>query len=159
MSNNPIEHINQKYVNISNKITEYYERKFGLKCDLYFPKNSSNPNVFGNFDNINLFSTHGTVEYSDEPDVLSKKFYIPKLLKRESMNSPEDEFDSLYLDGEERPFIETSKSNELPIQTKVVVHIGSSTMNFVVERKQVVNGASGHQLLRQYLTPLTGENT
>ncbi len=146
--------VNKSFVNISNKVTSDYEKKFGLPCDIYVPIINPNPNALGNYDNVNVFSTHGPVKYADVPDYKTK-FYIPHLLKKESMLSPENEFDSFYLEGEKRPFIETSISKEVDIQSKIVVHIEDSIFQFVVEKKLVVNGASGHLILRMYLNPLT----
>ena len=147
--------INENYVYISNRMTERYEEKYGFYCDLYFPRHKKDPKENGEYPTVNLFEPHEMPDYPDEPDVVDAKFYIPNLLKKENMNSPDLEFDSMYLtETEDRPFIETSKKRELPIQTKVVVHIGESVMNFFVDIKTVVNLASGHGLLRMYLSPL-----
>jgi hypothetical protein len=154
---NLISSIYKKFTNVSNKLIENYESKFGLLCDLYFPENSSNPGDDGNYDEVNLFASHGIVSYSSTPDVEGALFYIPKLLKKEAMNSPESDFETFFED-DERPFLETSKKRELPIHTKVVVYLSQSKMIFTVEKKTVVQGADGHMLLRQYLNPYTGEN-
>jgi len=147
--------INQNFVHISNKMTEAYEQKYGFYCDLYFPKHKKNPQSNGEYPTINLFEPHEQCIYDEEPNVKDVKFYIPHLLKKENMNTPDLEFDSMYLnETDNRPFIETSKKNELPIQTKVVVHIGDSVMRFFVDLKTVVNGASGHMLLRMFLAPI-----
>ena len=75
------------------------------------------------------------------------------------MNSPETEFDSFYTEDEvNRPFIETTKKRELPIQTKVVVKQGQSIMKFFVDKKLVVTGADGFMLLRMYLSPLAKDD-
>jgi hypothetical protein len=141
-----------KYVGISNRMTSYYEKKYGLFCDIYFPLFGANANADGNYDKTSIFSTHQPAEYSNTPNITNIKFYIPQLLRKESMNSTESEFDSFYMEGDDdRPFIETSKSRELPIQSKVVVFIEKSTLSFTVEKKTVVQGANGVMLLRMYL--------
>lgn len=147
--------INRKYVHIANRMTSAYEKTHSFLCDLYFPKNIKAPDENGLYNEANIFNPHEDAEYNDTPDVKGQKFVIPFLLKKIAMNSPEDEFDSFYtLDDVSRPFIETSKANELPIQTKVVVYLEQSTMRFWVDKKLVVNGADGHLLLRMYLSPL-----
>jgi hypothetical protein len=164
--------INRKYVYNSNNVTTAYEKRYGLYCDLYFPvhnqapqnptqegqpyyRNSALPQKSGEFDMVNIFEPHEQPAYRNIPDVSKAKFYIPYLLKKENMNSPDLEFDSIFLgDYEKRPFIETTKKRELPIGTKVVVYIDFSKMYFWVDKKTVVNGANGHMLLRMYLSPL-----
>lgn len=148
--------INKKYVEVSNRVTRKYEDVYYFLCDLYFPINQPNPSEKGTYNAVNIFEPHQQAEYNDMPDVSKVQFVIPHLLRKQSMNSPEDEFDSFYLeeDSDERPFIETSKENELPILTKVVVYVEQSKMYFFVDKKLVVNGADGHMLLRQYLSPL-----
>lgn len=166
--------INRKYVHNSNSITSAYERKYGLYCDLYFPIHNVSPqrtgadvhppyrntyNGTGQYQEVDIFEPHETPAYNDKPDVCCAKFYIPHLMKKENMNSPDLEFDAIFLgDYEKRPFIETSKRRELPLSTKVVVHIDCSKMYFFVDKKTVVNGANGHMLLRMYLSPLLEEN-
>lgn len=166
--------INKDYVYTSNRVTTAYERKYGLYCDLYFPyhketqslnnigqpsyQNKLAPNG-GIYDNVNIFEPHEQPSYRKCPDVSNAKFYIPYLLKKENMNSPDLEFDSIFLgDYEKRPFIETSKRRELPMGTKVVVYIEQSKMYFWVDKKTTVNGANGHMLLRMYLSPLVEEH-
>jgi len=151
-----ISRINFKYVGISNKLTSSLEETFGLLCDLYFPVNPPNPDENNNYNDVNIFNPHQDSMYNSDPSVCQVKFMIPHLLKKESMNSAEDEFDAFYLEeyAENRPFIECSKKRELPIGTKVVVYLESSKMYFWVDKKTVVNGADGHMLMRQYLSPL-----
>lgn len=150
--------INKDYVYVSNRMTTAYERKYGLYCDLYFPVHRNSTNVI-EYDYVNIFEPHEQPAYRDIPDVSNAKFYIPYLLKKENMNSPDLEFDSIFLgDYEKRPFIETTKRRELPIATKVVVYIEQTKMYFFVDRKTVVNGANGHMLLRMYLSPLVEEH-
>ncbi len=147
--------INRKYVHISNRMTSAYEKTHSFLCDLYFPMNEKAPNENGEYINTNIFNPHEDAQYSDTPNVKGQKFVIPFLLKKIAMNSPEDEFDSFYtLDDVSRPFIETSKANELPIQTRVDVYLEQSVMRFWVDKKLVVNGSDGHLLLRMYLSPL-----
>lgn len=165
--------INRDYVYVSNSVTSAYERKMGLYCDLYFPYHVSEKKQqsygqppyrneiagdSGTYDNVNIFEPHEQPAYRKCPDVTNVKFYIPYLLKKENMNSPDLEFDSVFLgDYEKRPFIETSKRRELPMMTKVVVYIEQSKMYFYVDKKTVVNGANGQMLLRMYLSPLLEE--
>jgi len=164
--------INKDYVYVSNRMTTAYERRYGLYCDLYFPRHNTMQqgygtnehyrntyaNKSGEYDNVNIFEPHEMPSYNDKPDVCQVKFYIPNLLKKENINSPDLEFDSIFLsDYEKRPFIETSKKRELPIGTKVVVYIECSKMYFFVDNKIVVNGANGHMLLRMTLAPLLEE--
>lgn len=150
--------INRRYVHISNRVTNAYTRKFGLPCDLYFP-------IFNKYDtvtkyqNMKIFAPHQSATYNDVPDLENVLFYIPYLIKKDAMNSPETEFDSFYTEDEiERPFIETTKKRELPIQTKVVVKQGLSIMKFFVDKKLVVTGADGFMLLRMYLAPLAKDS-
>lgn len=151
-----ISRLNKKYVEISNRVSNAYTDKMGLLCDIYLPKNKLNPDANETYNEVNIFEPHQVAEYNDEPSYTDIKFYIPHLLKKEAMNSSEAEFDAFYLaDEAQRPFIECSKSNELPIQTKVVVKLENSKMYFFVDKKTVINGADGHMLLRQYLSPLS----
>jgi len=146
--------INKKYTKVSNKLTVNYETVFGLPCDIFLPINATNPDSLNDYDKTNLFNIHSNVTYPTLPNV-SRKFYIPFLLKKKSMDSSELEFDSFYLEDEDqRPFIETKYDNSLPISTKVVVHVEESIMQFVIDKKLVINGAGGHMLLRMYLIPL-----
>lgn len=151
--------INQNYVYVSNSMTEILTERYGLYCDVYFPRHKENPKDTGEYIRENIFEPHEMPYYSSEPDVKHVKFYIPYLLKKENMNSPDLEFDSMYLEEtDERPYIEASKKDELPIQSKVVVYIGQSVMRFFVDIKRVVNGASGHMLLKMYLAPVMEGN-
>lgn len=150
--------INRHYVYVSNNVTSSYEKTYGLYCDLYFPRHINRPDKNGEYQNADIFEPHEQPSYPTCPDVTGALFYIPHLLKKENMNTPDLEFDSIFLgDYEKRPFIETSKKRELPIMTKVVVYIGDSKMYFFVDNKVVVNGANGHMLLRMYLSPLVEE--
>lgn len=164
--------INKDYVYVANRVTTAYEKRYGLYCDVYFPKHinrPSNTNVYddnyrnsysdvGEFQNTNIFEPHETPTYDEKPSLTKIKFYIPNLLKKENVNSPDLEFDSIFLsDYEKRPFIETTKKRELPIGSKVVVYIEDSKMYFFIDNKIVVNGANGHMLLRMTLAPLLEE--
>ena len=144
------------FTDIADKLTEAYEGGWGVPCDLYFPIHD---HKYGDtYQSVNLYEPEELPNYSDKPSVEGVYFYIPNLMKRESMNSVADEFDNFVLasDGKsKRPFIETTPSKELPIATKVVVHLESSKIFFFVDQKTVVNGAGGNMLLRQYLSPLT----
>ena len=151
--------INKKFVWISNRMTRKYQKEYGLECDLYFPiydKYSSTEL----YRNMKLFTPHQSPTYKDTPDVVGKLFYIPHLIKKSAMNSAESQFDSFYTeeDSIDRPFIETTKSQELPIGTKVVVHQGESISKFMIDKKLVVTGASGIMLLRMYLDPLAKDS-
>jgi hypothetical protein len=149
----------KRYVALSNRLTNSYETKFAYACDVHFPIFGSNPNNDGNYDGTTLFSAHQPVTYADLPDITKVKYYIPRLFKKESMLTAEDNFDNFYTDGEEgnRPFLETTYAKELPIQSKVVIYLEDTKANFVVDKKTAVEGADGKMLLRQYLIPLTGE--
>lgn len=150
--------INKKYVRISNRISSSYERVFGIPCDLYFP--IFNPySTTVKYRDSKIFAPHQSPTYSNKPDVEKAIFYIPLLIKKDAMNSSEWEFDSFYTEEEiDRPFIETSKKRELPLQTKVVVYQGKSISKFFVDKKLVVTGADGIMLLRMYLSPLAKDS-
>lgn len=141
---------------VSNKLTDAYTECFGLPCDLYFPVHY--PKRGGTYTQVNLYEPEELPEYKEEPDLTEQYFYIPNLMRKESMNSIGDVFDNFTLasEGKEtRPYIETKSARELPIATKVVVHIDKSRKMFFVDQKTVVNGANGHMLMRMYLSPLT----
>lgn len=147
--------VNKNYVYVSNRVTSSYENTYGLRCDLYFPVNHNYDETY-KYQKVNLFTPHELPEYHEDPDVKGVLFYIPLLYKKEFMNSPEDEFDSFYLEDEpRRPFIETSKKRELPICTKVVVHLEETVMKFWVDKKTVKAGANGFFILRMGLSPLS----
>lgn len=156
---NVVNGINKKYVRIANKVTPKYEETFGLPCDIYFPIfNSYKPSTTV-YRDVKIFGPHQSPTYNDEPDVAKTLFYIPFLIKKDAMNSAEAEFDAFYTEDEvNRPFIETTKKRELPLQTKVVVFQGESQMKFFVDKKLVVTGADGFMLLRMYLSPLAKDN-
>ena len=156
---NVVNSVNKRYVFISNRMTTKYQKEFGLPCDLYFP-------IFDKYSptelyrNMKIFTPHQSPSYRDVPDIEGKLFYIPHLIKKVAMNSAEAEFDSFYTEADsiDRPFIETTKSEELPISTKVVVHQGESISKFIIDKKLVVTGASGMMLLRMYLDPLAKDS-
>ena len=150
--------VNKRYVSISERMTKAYEKKFGLKCELYFPIRPRY-NKHTKYRDMKIFAPHQSYSYSERPDDITQ-FYIPRLIKKEAMNSSELEFDAFYTDTEapDRPFIETSKKRELPIGTKVVVFLGESRMKFVIDKKLVVTGADGFMLLRMYLDPLAKDS-
>ena len=155
---NVVNSINKKYVFISNRMTDKYTEKYGLPCDLYFPIFNSYNSVT-KYREMKIFSPHQSATYKNIPDYENVLFYIPYLIKKDAMNSPETEFDSFYTEDEiNRPFIETTKKRELPIQTKVVVKQGQSIMKFFVDKKLVVTGADGFMLLRMYLSPLAKDD-
>ena len=146
--------INKKYVFISNRVTDAYTEKFGLPCDLYFPIFNTYKSTT-KYRDMKIFAPHQSATYKETPDYEDVLFYIPYLIKKDAMNSSEMEFDSFYTEDEiDRPFIETTKKRELPIQTKVVVKQGVSIMKFFIDKKLVVTGADGFMLLRMYLAPL-----
>ena len=149
-----VNNINKKYVAISNRVTPSYEKVFALPCDIYFP-------IFNEYDedtkyrDMKIYAPHQSPTYNETPNYKDVPFYIPFLIKKDAMNSSEKEYDSFYTEDElNRPFIETSKKRELPIQTKVVVKQGKSIIKFFVDKKLVVTGADGFMLLRMYLSPL-----
>ena len=156
--NDVVNSINKRYVTISNRVTNAYEKTFSLPCDIYFP-------IFPEYSttemyrNMKIFTPHQSPTYHDSPD-LQTRFYIPYLIKKAAMNSSEAEFDAFYTeeDAIDRPYIETSKQRELPIATKVVVHQGESISKFYVDKKLVITGASGMMLLRMYLDPLAKDS-
>ena len=157
-SNEIINKINKKYVQISNRVTSAYEKTMALPCDLYFPIYPSY-NETTAYRDMKIFSPHQSPTYSKEPDVRKAMFYIPHLIKKDNFNSSEYEFDSYYTEDEpDRPFIETTKKRELPISTKVVVYQGKSVSKFFVDKKLVVTGADGFMLLRMYLSPLSKDD-
>lgn len=144
------------YTPISNRLTDSYTDVYGLPCDLYFPVHY--PKRGGTYNQVNLYEPEELPTYKEEPDLKNQYFYIPNLMKMENMNSIGDIFDNFIMVTEGldiQPFIETKPSRELPIATKIVVHIKASRMYFFVDKKTVVNGASGHMLMRMYLSPLT----
>ena len=158
MSGNVVNSVNKKYVTISNRVTEAYTRKYGIPCDLYFPIFDKYKDT-SKYRDMKIFAPHQSATYKETPDYEDVLFYIPYLIKKDAMNSPETEFDSFYTEDEiDRPFIETSKKRELPIQTKVVVKQGKSISKFFVDKKLVVTGADGFMLLRMYLSPLAKDN-
>lgn len=150
--------INKRYVWVSERLTNSYEKNFGLPCDLYFPIRPLY-NEYTKYRDMKIFTPHQSYEYNKLPDSHTK-FYIPHLIKKQAMNSSELEFDSFYTEADaiDRPFIETSKKRELPIGTKVVVYQGESRMKFMVDKKLVVTGADGFMLLRMYLDPLAKDS-
>lgn len=150
--------INRSYVKIANKITPQYERVMGLPCDIYLPIFNEYTSE-GLYKDVKVYAPHQSPTYKSTPDFENIHFYIPFLIKKDAMNSSESEFDSFYTADEiDRPFIETSKKRELPLQTKVVVKQGKSIMKFFVDKKLAVTGADGFMLLRMYLSPLAKDN-
>lgn len=155
---NIVNSINKKFVRISNRVTSKYEEKYGLPCDLYLPIFNSYKGTT-KYRDVKVFGPHQSPTYPKNPDHEKVLYYIPYLIKKEAMNSSEAEFDAFYTANElDRPFIETSKKRELPLQTKVVVFQGQSEMKFFVDKKLVVTGADGFMLLRMYLSPLAKDN-
>lgn len=150
----------KKYTKISRDLVKPYEETFGFPCDLYFPLRTPKRNNHS-YQGTNLFEPHELPVYKPTPDVPEYFFYIPNLLKKESMNSVADQFDNFALQAQgimNQPFIECNPDEELPDYTKVVVYIEGSTLSYFVDIKRVVNGAGGHMLMRQYLSPLTKDN-
>ena len=147
----------KKFTKVSRALSEAYREPFGFPCDLYFPIRTPKKRNH-NYQNVNVFEPHELPVYKPTPDVCDYSFYIPHLLKEESMNSVADQFDNFALQAQgmsDKPFIECSPDDELPDYTKVVVKIEGSTLMYFVDIKHVVNGAGGHMLMRQYLSPLT----
>lgn len=149
-----------KYTPLEQKVTGSYESVFGLPCDVYFPVH--NPQKGRTYQQINVFEGHELPYYEVSPSLQDVHFIIPGLMRKESMNSVADQFDNFVLKsdmGEARPFIETSPDRELPMYSKIVVKIKASNKSYFVDQKTVVNGASGHMLMRMYLSPLTEDKT
>ena len=145
--------INKRYTCISNRVTRAYEEAFALPCEVYYPIFPLYTDLT-KYRDMKIFTPHQSPTYAKTPD-LRTKFYIPMLIPKQSMNSPETEFDSFFTeDTIDRPFIETSKKRELPIASKIVVHQGLSIVKFFIDKKLVVTGANGMMLLRMYLSPL-----
>lgn len=153
---NLITNLYEHYTPIANKLTDAYTDVYGLPCDLYFPVHY--PKRGGTYNQVNLYEPEELPTYKEEPDCTDQYFYIPYLMKLESMNTVADSFDNFIMITEgldTQPFIETKSSRELPIATKVVVHLKTSKVYFFIDRKTVVNGVGGHMLMRMYLSPLT----
>ena len=141
----------KKFFNVSSQSTPKLANVWGYDCDIYTPLYSTDDS-HGNYDDVDIYSTHKNAEYSNTPD-FSQKYYIVNLLKKQIMNSNSNEFETFYLDEESnRPFIECHVSQELLIQTKVVVHFDDDAkMNFFIEKKTSTPGGA---FLRMYLNPL-----
>lgn len=118
--------------------------KLGFFCDLYFPIYDKPIN--GDYNEVDLFATHKNARYSDTPDA-KDNFYIIGFLKTQIMNSPNSEFETFYLEGDnDRPYIEAVV--ELPIATKIVVHFTDSiTVSFWVEKKTINQAGIIHMML------------
>lgn len=153
---NLIANLYKSYNPVADKLTEAYTDVYGLPCDLYFPLHY--PKRGGTYNQVNLYEPEELPSYKEEPDYTEQYFYIPYLMKYESMNSNADSFDNFIMVTEgldTQPFIETTSARELPIATKVVIHLGKSKLYYFIDKKTVVNGAGGHLLMRMYLSPLT----
>lgn len=153
---NLVTNLYKGFTPLSNKLTDAYTDVYGLPCDLYFPVHY--PKRGGTYNQVNLYEPEELPTYKEEPDCVDQYFYIPNLMKLENMNSIGDIFDNFIMitEGLEiQPFIETKPSRELPIATKVVVHLDKSRLYFFIDKKTVVNGVNGHMLMRMYLSPLT----
>lgn len=147
----------KQYTRVSRDLANAYSDAYGFPCDLYFPVRTPKKRKH-NYQGTNLFEPHELPVYKADPDVCEYYFYIPNLLKEESMNSASDQFDNFALQTQgmmNKPFIECSPDDELPWCTKVVVNIEDSKLMYFVDVIHVVNGAGGHMLMRQYLSPLT----
>lgn len=150
----------KKYTKVARDLVEPYANTFGFPCDLYFPVRTPKRNGHS-YQKVNLFEPHELPVYKATPDVCDYVFYIPNLFKKESMNSVSDQFDTFALQSQgiiNQPFIECNPDDELPDYTKVVIKVEGSTMSYFVDIKHVINGAGGHMLMRQYLSPLTKDN-
>lgn len=157
---NIIAGIYKKYTKLSNNLAVQYAQTLGCYCDLYYPVRCPKRKSH-NYQNINLFEPHELPVYKECPDVENYLFYIPELMQKESMNSIADQFDAFALmttGSLKKPFIECSPDEELPDYTKVVIKLDTSTVSYFVDVKHVINGAGGHMLMRQYLSPLTKDN-
>ena len=153
---NIIVNLYKNFTPVSNRLTEAYTDTYGVPCDLYFPVHY--PKRGGTYNQVNLYEPEELPTYKEEPDMIDQYFYIPNLLKQESMNSSAETFDNIILVTEGLdtiPFIETSSARELPIATKIVVKLDKSKMYFFIDKKTVVTGVNGHMLMRMYLSPLT----
>ena len=150
--------INSRYVNICNKVTDAYTKKYGLICDVYYPINNAEANEYGTYEDVDIFNRRQSASYNEEPnaDLVGVKFTFVGLFKAEGMNSPSDEFDAFYLsDDDRRPFIECQHNRQLPVMSKIVVYVANSVFRFYIDRQTVVNGANGHLIMRQYLAPFS----
>ena len=155
---NVVNSVNKRYVRVANKVTEKYEREFGIPCDIYLPIHNSYKKTT-KYRDVKIFGPHQAPTYPKQPDYEKQLYYIPYLIKKQAMNSSEAEFDAFYTADEmDRPFIETMKKRELPLLTKVVVFQGESEQKFFIDKKLVVTGADGFMLLRMYLSPLAKDN-
>ena len=153
---NLVTNLYRSFTPVSNKLTEAYTDTYGIPCDLYFPVHY--PKRGGTYNQVNLYEPEELPSYKELPDCEDQYFYIPYLMKSESMNSNADVFDNLIMIAEGidvQPFIETTSARELPIATKVVVKLDRSKLYFFIDKKTVVNGVNGHMLMRMYLSPLT----
>lgn len=154
--NNIVTNIYKNFTPIADKLTTAYTDVYGVPCDLYFPVHY--PKIMGTYIQVNLYEPEELPTYKEEADIADQYFYIPNLMKQESMNTSADTFDNFIMLTEgldSIPYIETNPSRELPIATKVVVKLDKSKMYFFVDKKTVVNGVNGQMLMRMYLSPLT----
>ena len=150
----------KKYTKIARDMVKPYAETFGYYCDLYFPIRVQKKDGHS-YQKTNLFEPHELPVYKPCPDGKDYVFYIPNLIKKESMNSVANQFDNFVLQTQgmsEKPFIECNPDDELPDYTKIVIKMEGSELFYFVDIKHVVNGAGGHMLMRQYLSPLTKDN-
>lgn len=142
----------KKFFNVYSEGTQKLADVYGYPCDVYYPQFPTDDS-HGNYDNVNIYSTHKNSGYSDTPDIVGVNFYIVHLLRKQIMNSDSSEFENFYLEEDsDRPFIEVHPKQELPIQSKVVVHFDEETkVNFFIEKK---TKSAGSTFLRMYLNPL-----
>lgn len=155
---NLIANIYQRISRVARKVTPKYEDTFGTPCDVYFPVHG--PQKGRTYQRVNIFEGHELPYYSETPDLCCVYFVIIGLMRKESMSSIADQFDTFQLktDKKDVPYIETDPDRELPLYSKVVAHIGASTKSYFVNKKTVVNGAGEHMLMRMYLAPLTADS-
>ena len=106
---NIIVNLYKNFTPVSNRLTEAYTDTYGVPCDLYFPVHY--PKRGGTYNQVNLYEPEELPTYKEEPDMVDQYFYIPNLMKQESMNSSAETFDNFILVTEGLdtiPFIETS---------------------------------------------------
>ena len=92
---NIIVNLYKNFTPVSNRLTEAYTDTYGVPCDLYFPVHY--PKRGGTYNQVNLYEPEELPTYKEEPDMVDQYFYIPNLMKQESMNSSAETFDNFIL--------------------------------------------------------------
>jgi hypothetical protein len=143
------------FTEITPQILDIYIALFGVPCDIYYSATTPQET---------LFDEHQKLRYPSTPNISGENLLIVGFINNSAFRGVTNQFDSIFGEGENRPYIITYEAKRLPPRTKIHAHFGGSRMSFETEIDKVITGVKLEGtpygtydtiMVKQILRPLT----